>query len=168
MKPDWDKLSAEFKDHASVVIADVDCTAGGKSLCEQVGVRGYPTLKHGDPDDLQEYNGGRTLKDFQKFVADMGPSCSPANLELCDDDKKAKITELQAMSEADRQTAIDDGATQLAKIECDFKAFVDGLQKQYTEGSEKKDKDLQAAKYSGLGLMKAVHAFEKKRAKSEL
>jgi hypothetical protein len=168
MKPDWDKLSAEFKDSASVVIADVDCTAGGKSLCEQVGVRGYPTIKHGDPDDLQDYNGGRTLKDLQKFAADMGPACGPANLDLCDDAKKAKIGELTAMSEADRQTAIDDGAKQLEKIEADFKAFVEGLQKQYTDGSEKKDKDLQAAKDSGLGLMKAVHAFEKKRAKSEL
>lgn len=168
MKPDWDKLMAEFKDSTSVLVADVDCTAGGKSKCEEVGIKGYPSIKYGDPDDLQDYNGGRTFKDLQKFASEMGPSCGPANLDLCDDAKKAKIAELTSMSEADRQKAIDESAKELEKIEADFKAFVEGLQKQYTEGSEKKDKDLQAVKDSGLGLMKAVHAFEKKRAKSEL
>merc|ERR1712084_123896 len=52
---------------------------------------------------------------------------------------------------------------ELAKLESDFKAFVDGLQKQYTEASEKKEKDAEAIKNSGLGLLKAVHAHEKKR-----
>ena len=33
---DWDKLSKEFEEKSSsVVIADVDCTAGGKSKCEE-------------------------------------------------------------------------------------------------------------------------------------
>lgn len=34
---------AEFKDSKEVLIGDADCTAGGKSLCEEVGVQGYPT-----------------------------------------------------------------------------------------------------------------------------
>ena len=37
MKPDWDKLASDFADSKDVLIADVDCTAGGKSLCDQVG-----------------------------------------------------------------------------------------------------------------------------------
>ena len=41
MKPDWDKLVKEFDDHATTLVADVDCTAGGKPLCDKVGVRGY-------------------------------------------------------------------------------------------------------------------------------
>jgi len=45
MKPDWDTLGAEFKDSTKVVIGDADCTAGGKSLCDKFGVRGYPTIK---------------------------------------------------------------------------------------------------------------------------
>merc|ERR1712032_1705338 len=46
MKPDWDSLGAEYKDSTKVVIADVDCTAAGKPLCEKYGVRGYPTIKY--------------------------------------------------------------------------------------------------------------------------
>jgi len=168
MKPDWDKLSAAFKDHASTVIADVDCTAGGKSLCEQIGVQGYPTIKHGDPSDLQDYKGGRDLASLQKFAGELGPQCSPSNIDLCDDAKKAKIKELMAMSSAERETMVKAKDEELAKLESDFKTFVDGLQKSYTEANEKKDKDVEAIKASGLGLLKSVQAHVKKTGSSEL
>jgi len=168
MKPDWDKLSAAFKDHASTVIADVDCTAGGKSLCEQIGVQGYPTIKHGDPNDLQDYKGGRDLASLQKFAGELGPQCSPSNIDLCDDAKKAKIKELMAMSSAERETMVKAKDEELAKLESDFKTFVDGLQKSYTEANEKKDKDVEAIKASGLGLLKSVQAHVKKTGSSEL
>ena len=72
--------------------------AGGKSLCDANGVRGYPTIKYGDPNDLQDYKGGRSLKDFQKFASEnLGPTCGPNNLDLCDDAKKKQIEELQAL-----------------------------------------------------------------------
>ena len=45
MKPDWDSLASEYEGSDKVVIADVDCTAGGKPLCEKFGVKGYPTIK---------------------------------------------------------------------------------------------------------------------------
>ena len=47
MKPDWDKLTKEFDGHATTLIADVDCTTGGKPLCDKVGVRGYAGLAWG-------------------------------------------------------------------------------------------------------------------------
>lgn len=34
---------------------------------------------------------------------------------------------------------------EIEKLESDFKTFVDGLQKQYSEASEKKDKDSEVA-----------------------
>ena len=40
MKPDWDKLIKEYEGHETTLVADVDCTAGGSSLCNKVGVRG--------------------------------------------------------------------------------------------------------------------------------
>jgi len=168
MKPDWDKLIAAYKDHESTLIADVDCTAGGKTLCNEVGVRGYPTIKHGDPNDLQDYKGGRDLAALKKFAEGLGPQCGPANLEICDADKKKKIEEFQALGAAKREEMIKEKEGDLQKLEADFKAFVDGLQKQYTEASEKKEKDAEAIKEAGLGLLKSVHAHEKKAGKSEL
>merc|ERR1712232_641522 len=167
MKPDWDKLITAFKGSSSVLIADVDCTTGGKSLCDQVGVRGYPTIKHGDPNDLQDYKGGRDFASLKKFAEGLGPVCGPANIDLCDADKKAKIEEFKAMGVVKREESIKEKEQEAEKLEADFKTFVDGLQKQYQEASDKKDKDIEAVKESGLGLLKAVHAHEKK-AKSEL
>jgi len=167
MKPDWDKLIDEYKDSATILIADVDCTAGGKSLCDEVGVRGYPTIKYGDPGDLQDYKGGRDLKALQKHAESLGPSCGPANLELCDEDKKKQIEEFVQLGAEKRDAMITEKTKEMEKLESDFKEFVEGLQKSYKEASEKKDADVEALKNSGLGLLKAVHAHEKK-AKTEL
>jgi len=167
MKPAWDKLMGEYKDSPSVLIADVDCTADGKALCNEVGVRGYPTIKYGDPSDLQDYKGGRSFDDLKKHAETLGPTCGPANLDLCDEDKKKTIAEYVAMGAEKRAATIKEKDGELETLEKNFKEFVDGLQKQYTEASEKKEKDAEAIKNSGLGLLKAVHAHEKK-AKSEL
>jgi len=167
MKPDWDKLMAEYKGSADRLIADVDCTAGGKSLCESVGVRGYPTIKYGDPNDLQDYKGGRSFADLKKFADGLGPQCGPANLDICDADKKKQIEEFQAMSASEREKLISTKEDSIKKLEEDFKAFVDGLQKQYSEASSKKDKDVEELKGAGLGLLKSVHAHAK-TAKGEL
>merc|ERR1711976_547557 len=97
----------------------------------------------------------------------LGPTCSPANLDLCDDDKKAKIEEFKKLGSAKRDEMIKEKEAESAKLEADFKTFVEGLQKQYKEESDKKDKAIEDIKNSGLGLLKAVHAHEKK-AKAEL
>jgi len=162
MKPDWDKLAAEYKDSTTIGIYDVDCTAGGKSLCDSVGVRGYPSIKTGDPDDLQDYKGGRSLADLKKHAEGLGPQCGPANLDLCDADKKAKIEEFTKLGADGREKMIKEKDAEAEKAEKDFKEFVEGLQKQYQEASDKKDKDVEAIKAGGLGLLKSVHAFEKK------
>merc|ERR1712227_347748 len=167
MKPDWDKLMGEFKSSQTILIADVDCTAGGKELCNQVGVRGYPTIKHGDPNDLQDYKGGRDFAALKKFADGLGPSCGPSNLDLCDADKKASIEEFSKMGAEKREAMIKEKEAESAKLEADFKTFVEGLQKSYKEASDKKDKAVEDLKSSGLGLLKAVHAHEKK-SKSEL
>jgi hypothetical protein len=167
MKPDWDKLIAEYKDSTTVLIADVDCTAKGKSMCEQVGVKGYPSIKYGDPDNLQDYKGGRTYKDLKKHAETMGPSCGPANIDLCDEEKKKKIEEFTALGAEKRAEMIKEQETQLEKAEADFKEFVEGLNKQYQEETKKKDDAVEAIKSGGLGLLKSVQAFDKK-GKSEL
>jgi len=168
MKPDWDKLMAEFKDSKTALVADVDCTAGGQSLCNEVGVRGYPSIKHGDPNNLEDYKGGRDFASLKKFAEEnLGPTCGPANLDLCDAAKKADIEKFSKMSASELDAAIKEKDQTIEKLESDFKALLDGLQKQYSAANEKKDKDVEEIKNSGLGLMKAVAAHNK-AAKSEL
>jgi len=161
---------AEYKDSTTTVIADVDCTAAGKALCDANGVRGYPSIRYGDPNNLEEYKGGRTLAALKEFAAaNLGPTCGPGNLDLCDAEKKAEIEKFQAMPAADLEAAVKAKTEEMDKLEADFKTFVDGLQKSYTDSSEAKDKAVEAVKASGLGLMKAVAAHAKTAApKTEL
>lgn len=89
----------EFKDSPTSLIADVDCTAAGQSLCEKNQVQGYPTIKHGDPTDLQDYQGGRSFEDLKKFAEEsLGPSCGPKHLDLCSEDIKNKYDVFMKMS----------------------------------------------------------------------
>jgi len=169
MKPDWDKLMAEYKDSTTAAVVDVDCTAAGKSLCDANGVRGYPTIKYGDPSDLQDYKGGRSLKDLQKFASEnLGPVCGPNNLDLCDDAKKAEIQKLQAMPAAELDAKIEEEEAKMEEAEANFKAEVNKLQEKYQSLSDAKDKAIQEVKDSGLGLMKAVKASAPKADKDEL
>jgi len=109
MKPAWDKLMEEFKDSKTALVADVDCTVH-QDLCGKHGVQGYPTIKYGDPNNLEDYQGGRSFDDLQKFAKEnLGPSCGPANLDLCDADQKAKVEEALAMSDADLDAKISEG-----------------------------------------------------------
>ncbi len=158
-----------FKDSKTQLVADVDCTADGKPLCDANGVRGYPTIKWGDPSDLQDYQGARDYDSLEKFAKEnLKPMCSPANIDLCDDDKKKEIKKFQAMSTEDLDKAIKEKEEEQEKVEEDFKKLVEGLQKTYQEANENKDKKLAEIKDSGLGLMKAVRAAAGSDAKDEL
>jgi len=169
MKPDWDKLTKKFAGHASAGIFDVDCTSAGKPLCDQNGVKGFPTIKYGSPDALEAYEGGRDYAALEKFAEEnLKPTCSPANIDLCDDDKKAEIEKLQAMSSDDLEAAIAKGTTAIEDAEKNFKDAVSKLQKNYEKLQKAKDATIEEVKSSGLGLMKAVQAAAKKSAKSEL
>jgi len=167
MKPAWDSLMDEYKDHKSILIADVDCTAAGKPLCDAAGVKGYPTLKHGDPASMEDYKGGRDEKALKEFAGSMKPSCSPANIELCDDEKNAEITRLQAMPVVALDALIEEKEKLLEDSETTFKAAVEKLQASYEKLQKDKEETANQVKESGLGLIKAVKAM-KASGKSEL
>jgi len=168
MKPDWDKLMKQYKDDKTKLIADVDCTAKGQPLCETHGVRGYPTIKHGDPSALEDYQGGRTLSDMKKFAEGLKALCSPSNMDLCDADSKAKIEELQALAASDLADKIKEEEKKISDAEENFKTEVEKLQKQYNELSTTKDTAIADVKAGGLGLMKSVQAAAGKKGKEEL
>ena len=151
------------------LIADIDCTADGKPLCDANGVRGYPTIKWGDPADLQDYQGGRDFASLKKFAEEnLKPMCSPMNIDLCDDDKKKQIQEFQAMSDEEMDAKIAEYEKQLEDAEENFKTEVSKLQAAYQKLSEDKDAALAAVKDSGLGLLKSVKIAKGKSGSDEL
>merc|ERR1711957_108404 len=140
-----------------------------------MGVQGFPSIKYGDPNDLQDYEGGRKFEDLSAFAkANLGPQCGPKNLDLCDDAKKAEIAKFSAMSVSELDEFVEKGKTTIEELEAGFKAFVgtldaqveaagdkkddimEGLREQYGKESSKKDAAVAEVKASGMGLAKAV------------
>merc|ERR1711977_270573 len=150
-------MGKEFDGHATTLVADVDCTAAGKPLCDKAGVRGYPTIKHGDPNNLEDYKGGRDFAALEKFAKGLKPVCSPAKMDLCEPEMKEKILELQKLSAADLDKQIKE-----KEAEMTFTDEVDKLQKAYQKLQEDKEATVTAVKESGLGLMKSVKAHASK------
>jgi len=159
MKPAWDKLMKKYADSKTALIADVDCTADGKDLCEEHGVQGFPTIKWGDPSALEDYEGGRDYEELETFANEnLKPMCSPSNLDLCDAEKKAQIEGFMKMSVEDLDTKISDGEASLKEAEANFDAEVQKLQEKYEELEKEKTAKQKEIKDSGLSLMKAVKA----------
>jgi len=143
MKPDWDSLGAKFKDSKTVLIADVDCTAGGKPLCDKYGVRGYPTIKYFNPPDEEgeDYKGGRELAALTKFVeTELGPGCSVDTKENCSAEQLASLQTYIDMPAEERDSKLAEMKKALAdaeeahnellkKLQAQFKESQDGLEK---------------------------------------
>jgi len=162
----------DFKDSKSALVADVDCTTEGKDLCEKHGVTGYPTIKHGDPNDLKAYQGGRSYDDLKKFADEnLGPICGPDNIDLCKDEDKALIEKFQKMDDAELNKAIEEVDAKIKTMEDKSKKAIEKLEKQVeaaqakTEAEKKKSEEALAKekKKIGLGMMKAVAAATKKK-----
>jgi len=163
MKPAWDKLMGDFKDSKTALVADVDCTAEGKPLCDANGVQGFPTIKYGDPNALEKYEGGRDYDSLKKFADEnLKPLCSPSNMDLCEEDQKAELEKLLAMDMADLEKAVKDGEDKIANAEKTFKTELQKLQDSYQQLMTDKDNTIAEVKASGLGQMKSVMAHRKK------
>ena len=170
MKPDWDQLMEEFGSSETQLVADVDCTSdGGKPLCDANGVRGFPTLKYGDPSSLDDYEGGRDFDSLKKFADDnLKPMCSPSNIDLCDDDSKVEIEKFLALGVDVLEKQINEKQSELDATEEEFMAFVNTLQEQYQNKMDEKDAKIEEIKKVGnLTMMqKCLGSLKKKEKQS--
>merc|ERR1711972_258339 len=157
------KLIKAYKGSNTALVADVDCTAAGKELCETHGVEGFPTIKWGDPSSLESYEGGREYDDLKKFVKEnLKPMCSPSNIDLCSEEKKKEISDLQALPAEELAAKIEEKKKEQKDASEHFDAEVKKLQDRYQQLETEKKEKIAAVKASGLGLMQAVQAAAKK------
>mmetsp|Transcript_121400 Transcript_121400/g.259211 ORF Transcript_121400/g.259211 Transcript_121400/m.259211 type:complete len:206 (+) Transcript_121400:274-891(+) len=103
MKPAWDQLGETWKDSTSVLIGDVDCTSEeGKSVCSDIGVSGYPTIKYFGADTGREgadYKGGRSFEDLNSFVEkELAEDCDIKTKSSCSEEEVAYITKMTEKS----------------------------------------------------------------------
>jgi len=149
----------EFEESETALVADVDCTADGKALCSKVGVKGYPTLKYGDPNNLEDYKGGRDYDDLLTFAQEnLGPTCGPDNMDLCNDEEKAKIEEIMAKGLETLNAEIKEIDDIIKNAEDNFEKEVKKLQETYEQLAKIREEIVAGAKDKDLGLLKTVRA----------
>lgn len=155
LAPEWAKLK-----HDEVVVAEVDCTQN-KKLCADVGVRGYPTLKHGDPSDLQDYKGERTYDALNQFLQTLGPPCDIDTRKHCSDKQLERLDEYEKLSVGDLDQLLKDEAKTRDEIETLFKSSVEKLQEQYNIAVQKKEDSLSELVEYETGIIKSLLAARK-------
>ena len=163
MKPDWDSLAKEYEGSDKVLIADADCTAGGKPLCDQMGVRGFPTIKSFAPgdEDGEVYEGGRDLKSLKKFASELGPGCNIDNYDICTPEQKEKLDTYIAMDADTRISKIATLSSSLKDAESTHSKLLDSLQAQFKASQEALEK-LKEETAPELKLLKAASPSTKK------
>jgi len=155
----------DFKGSPSALVADVDCTADGKALCEKHGVTGYPTIKWGDPGALEDYNGGRDYSAIKKHADDnLGPTCGPDNLDLCDDAEKKFLQKFAKWDQDELDLRIEEEDAKVAAIEKKSNKITEASQSQITalqakitkENKNKEAAIAKANKKAGYKFMKDI------------
>jgi len=158
MKPDWDSLGATYADSKTVVIADVDCTAAGKPLCDKFGVRGYPTIKFFNPPDEEgeDYKGGRDLAALKKFVEkDLGPGCSADSKENCSAEQLKELQTYMDMDAGERATKLEALKSALKTAEDEHNALLKSLQEQFKTSQDSLEK-LKEESAPAIKMLKAA------------
>merc|ERR1719265_207241 len=113
---------ADFKGSPTGLVAEVDCTAKGKTLCEAHSIQGYPGLLWGKAGSLEPYTGKRTYEDMRFFADEhLGASCGPGGYDMCNETQKALYEKFKKMPPEVLEEKIKFAEKQLWQAEAFFK-----------------------------------------------
>ena len=164
MASDYENLAAAYETDTSKLIAEVDCTAeSSQALCQEHGVEGFPTLKYGNPTSLFDYEGGRDFDSMYAFVnSDVKLSCSPFNLELCNDDEKKVIKDVMKMDDKALEEEIAKVDAVMKEADEDLEKGIEGLQARFEAMMSKHEAEMDKIKEEAdYKLMKSVLKLKK-------
>lgn len=165
MAPEFAEFAEKWKDHPVGFVGKVDCTTHtGKILCDEHGIRGYPSLLWGDPAHLKPFEGEHTRSDYEKFAEErlVEPMCNAANVDLCDPETKEKIEAFVAMDESELDALITEEEDKMIAIEKRYSDSVAQLQARYTKLLGEKDDKVKKVRQTGLATLRSVRAFKEK------
>lgn len=167
MKPAWDAVSKEFSDSDVVLMADVDCVGTGKELCDKNGVKGFPTIKFGDPNALEDYQGARDEASLRKFASELKPPCDVETRKHCTDEQKTVLETMHSMDIGELEKMMNAADAGIMGFKAQFEKNVKELQSKY-EGyvAAKENGIADLEKTSNIGILRAI--VQSKKQKAEL
>ena len=105
LSPVWADLAESIDNDQNVKIGKLDCTIS-KSICEDRGIKGYPTLiYYRNGKVLEKYTKGRDLKSLKDFVKSKTKNSSPTQLK--DDDQPSAASKPNAADSSPNQIKDD-------------------------------------------------------------
>lgn len=147
IKPDWLRLMSDFAGSPSAVVAEVDCTGPGKSLCERHDIQGYPKLMWGTREKLEVYIGQRTYPAFKEFAdSHLGSSCGPGNLALCEESRRARLEKFMRQSPESLEKSLAVAEKQMKSAEMAFAMTERDMGQQIQAAMQKRDKKIKSIK----------------------
>jgi len=101
LRPDWDRLMYAYEGSETAAVVSVECD-GAEDFCAKFGVKKFPSIQYGDPEDLKVYEGPRNYHALHAFAHDtLHLTCGPDALHLCDDDHTAEYEHLKQLKPAE-------------------------------------------------------------------
>jgi len=116
LAPVYEKVASAFKQDEGVVIANLDADKY-TSLAEKYGVSGFPTLKFFPKSSKagEEYEGGRDLDDFVKFINEKSGTSRDSKGQLTSE--AGLVASLEALVKDFHNAADDKRKEALSKLE---------------------------------------------------
>ncbi|CAK0852170.1 unnamed protein product [Prorocentrum cordatum] len=138
LRPEWSRLAADF---------NVDCTGGGKPLCERHNVTGYPQLLWGRAPELEVYAGGRDYASLKRFAdGNLGSSCGPGDLGLCSQGRRALLEKFMRLSPEQLDGKIGVAERQLKRAEYAWITMEHNMSEKLKRAERRRDKKIQQIK----------------------
>jgi len=165
MAADWEQLANEITD-PNIVIAEVDCTAEeSEETCNVNDVKGFPSLKYGDPSFLEEHVEARDFQSLFKFAnTNLKAGCTPKTLDLCDTEQKTMIEKFMTFSLDELIDEIDEIEENMDDLDEAFDESQGDLEAEYesimgiSDAAKKVAKD--AADYKTIKSVLAVKMMQ--------
>lgn len=151
LAPVWsqfaDAVAQHDLDHSNnLTVAQVDCTSN-MLLCEQQGVKGFPTIKYYNDETGElgsSYEGERdSVAQLLSFASTLGPQCSHSRMDLCNDSELAIINNYLKLSADERTDLIDAAEASIRKINDDFDLAVQQLNARLRAAQNERDTTVQ-------------------------
>nr|ACU45220.1 protein disulfide isomerase-like [Karlodinium veneficum] len=161
MRLSWEKLAEAFRDDAKLLIADVNCTGAGKELCDDMGVYSYPTMLYGDWHDLVDYEGGRSYEILKEFADALGPPCSPAAVQHCNQQTRSLIANYTEMGLPILEEFILQKEAAIEQADAEYKVSLQQLEQAHNDLMSRKRAALDKLADFKFRAMKAVRDSRK-------
>ena len=137
-------------------------------MCKFHDIESFPTIKYGNPYDLEEYNGGRSYEDLSTFAKEnLKPICSPSNVELCDEESKTTIETYLAMPPTKLAELLKAEEQKLTDAETKYQEEMEKLQEQYEQLEIEKKETIAAVRNGDIGIMRSISKAKSAKERKE-